>query len=201
MSDAGPSAHAESVIAEAAEAASDADTAQFVRRFYAHVPPADLADRTPADLAAAAADFYAHARIRRGRLPKIRVHTPRKLFSNGKPAHTVVEIVNDDMPFLVDSVTAELNAQGMTCHLVVHPIVTVLRDARGRLLAILPDGDTPEDAVVESWMRVEVDQHTDPEKLRAMRRGLRRVLADVRSAVEDWQAMLGQARATVEGLA
>jgi glutamate dehydrogenase len=201
MNDAGTSAFAESVIAEAAADTPDPDTAQFIRRFYAHTPPGDLVGRTPAELAAAARDFLAHARTRRGRLPKIRVHTPRQRFVEGKPAHTVIEIVNDDMPFLVDSVTAELNAQGMTVHLVVHPIVTVRRDAKGKLQAILPTGDSSPDAAVESWMRVEVDQHTDPEKLRAIRRGLRRVLADVRAAVEDWEPMLSRARATIARLA
>ena len=53
--------------------------------------------------------------------------------------HTIIEIVNDDMPFLVDSVTMEVNRHGLTLHLIIHPIVAVVRDADGTLTGVAAD--------------------------------------------------------------
>ena len=60
-----------------------------------------------------------------GGAPKLRVYNPRLDEHGWQSTHTVIEIVNDDMPFLVDSVTMEVNRQGLTLHLIVHPVLTV----------------------------------------------------------------------------
>src|SRR5690606_31555336 len=107
----------------------------------------------------------------------------------------IVEVVNDDMPFLVDSVTAELNRRGYTVHLVIHPIMPVRRD-QGRFVGI-GGGD----AAAESLMRFEIDEVTDPVALGELRAGVERVLADVRAAVSDWRPMRDRLRETVAGFA
>ena len=70
------------------------------------------------------------ARSRPGQ-PKIRVYNPRVEEHGWTSPHTVIEVVNDDMPFLVDSVTMEVNRQGYTLHLFNHPIFATKRDAGG----------------------------------------------------------------------
>jgi glutamate dehydrogenase len=67
----------------------------------------------------------------------------------------VIEIVTDDMPFLVNSVSMELNRHGLTYHLIVHPIMHIRRNNRGRMLQILPLADAQ--AKTESLIHVEVD--------------------------------------------
>src|SRR5262249_5519078 len=96
--------------------------------------------------------------------------------------HTVIEAVNDDMPFLVDSVTSALNRRDLTVHLVIHPVLQVERDPGGRLLA---PGTRPP----ESYMQVRISEQSDPGLLDAIRKDLEKVLADVRAAVGDWRAM------------
>src|SRR3546814_13056049 len=98
------------------------------------------------------------------------------------------------MPFLVDSVTAELNRRGHTVHLVIHPIVPVSR-AAGRLVSIGGDG-----ASLESMMHFEMDEVTDPAALDGIRSALERVLADVRAAVEDWRPTRDRLQATIAEL-
>ena len=93
------------------------------------------------------------------------------------------------MPFLVDSVTMEVNRQGLTLHLIVHPIIRVNR-TDGTLMGVLPD-ESPAGAR-ESFMHVEVDRLTDPARLEALAADLERVLDDVRVAVEDWKKMTRQ---------
>ena len=109
----------------------------------------------------------------------------------------MVDIVSDDMPFLVDSVTAEINRQNFSIHLVVHPIVAVERDRAGRLKKLCATGA----ARAESVMHFEITELRRPDSLERLRRGLQAVLGDVRAAVEDFDAMqerLGDAAAGLE---
>src|SRR5438445_10471824 len=98
------------------------------------------------------------------------------------------DLVSDDMPFLVDSVTMEVNRQGLTLHLLIHPVLRALRDAKGELLSISQPNESSEGRL-ESFMHIEVDRQTDPAKLAELEAGIARVLADVRAAVEDWKPM------------
>lgn len=100
---------------------------------------------------------------------------------------TCIEIVNDDMPFLVDSVAAELNRLGLTVHLMVHPILRVVRDDSGRLISLITDEDDPR-ARQESVMHIEIERIL-PQSHDAITRGLTTVLGDVRRSVDDWHAM------------
>ena len=156
----------------------------FIRRFYKDVPPDDVIGVDPENLYGAALALWRFGETRRPGTAKIRVYNPVISDDGWTSSHTVVEIVNDDMPFLVDSVTAELNRQQLAVHLVIHPIMDVERDADGRLV------DTGEGTRLrESFMHVQVDEQMAPDRLAAIRGGLERVLGDVRAAVEDWGKM------------
>ena len=108
-------------------------------------------------------------------------------------------MVNDDMPFLVDSTRTEINRQGYAIHLMIHPVMKVRRDPEGRLLEVLPPGAEDEDAISESVLHVEVDRQTEPEVLEDRKRCIEKVLADVRAAVEDWSRMREKVREVVAG--
>jgi glutamate dehydrogenase len=109
--------------------------------------------------------------------------------------YAVIEIVTDDMPFLVDSVTASLVQSGRNVHLIVHPQLAVKRDVDGRLIEILDiDVDeAPTGTLIESWMRIEVERDFVSDDLEPLINSTRRVLSDVRKAVTDWHAMRDQA--------
>ncbi len=116
--------------------------------------------------------------------------------------HTVLEIVNDDMPFLVDSVTMEINRQGLTLHLLVHPIFAVERNADGSVRSVKPraPAGTASDAPHESWMHIEVDRLIDPQQRAQLASDVERVLGDVRAACSDWRPMLARLRAAIAEL-
>ena len=109
--------------------------------------------------------------------------------------YSVIEVVTDDMPFLVDSVTANLVHGGRNVHLIVHPQLAVRRDSEGNLVEILDvDVDeAPIDAIRESWMRIEVERDFVSDDLEPVVASTRRVLSDVRKAVTDWHAMRDKA--------
>ncbi|MGH7089620.1 MAG: NAD-glutamate dehydrogenase, partial [Stellaceae bacterium] len=118
---------------------------------------------------------------------RLRIVNPRLEVEGWRAAATVVEIVNDDMPFLVDSVTAALHGEGLTVHLVIHPILHLDRDSGGALTALHEPGARAGSR--ESVMHVEVSSVTDPARVKALEARLASVLADVRAAVSDWRAM------------
>ncbi len=168
----------------------------FVARYYGHVDPEDLAEREPVDLYGAALSHWNFARKREPGHVRVRVFNPTVEEHGWQSTHTVVEIVNDDMPFLVDSVTMEVNRHGLTLHLILHPILAVERDAEG-VLAGLAASDAKK-AKRESFIHVEIDRMTGAAAMDALAADLERVLDDVRAAVEDWVKMRAQV-ATILG--
>ena len=106
--------------------------------------------------------------------------------------HTLIDIVNDDMPFLVDSILMAIDRHDLGIHLVVHPVIGVRRDANGDLLEVAPGpvATAAGGAINESWVHVEVDRETSAEILDAVRADIERVLADNRAATNDWLKML-----------
>ena len=172
----------------------------FVRQYYQWVPAEDLADRNPLDLYGAAVAHYNLAQQRTPGESKVRVYNPDFEQHGWQSPHTLIEIVTDDMPFIVDSVTMQLGRLGCGIDLVIHPVMKVKRNDEGQLLEVL-DHDAPVDgAIRESVVHVEVGREHDRALLDQLRKTIERVLVDVRAAVEDWQEMRSQAQALIEEL-
>ncbi|MFD7621650.1 NAD-glutamate dehydrogenase [Streptomyces sp. NPDC059802] len=182
----------------------------YLQRYYLHTAPEDIAGRDPVDVFGAASSHYRLAETRPQGTANVRVHTPTVEENGWTCSHTVIEVVTDDMPFLVDSVTNELSRQGRGIHVVIHPQVVVRRDVTGKLIEVLAEGngiaggpqgrkggagakdaknELPHDALVESWIHVEIDRETDRADLQQIAADLLRVLSDVRETVEDWDKM------------
>ncbi|MEO8754463.1 MAG: NAD-glutamate dehydrogenase, partial [Casimicrobiaceae bacterium] len=167
----------------------------FVRAYYGQVDPDDLAERQLADLYGAALSHWNFARKREAGRARVRAFNPMLEESGWQSTHTIIEIVNDDMPFLVDSVTMEVNRHGLTQHLIIHPLVTVTRAADGTLTGVAAPGAPG--ARRESFIHVEVDRVVGSKALDDLAADVGRVLADVRLAVGDWKAMQDTALAIV----
>jgi glutamate dehydrogenase len=187
------------------EGTPDRDTVlAFLQRYYLHTAPEDLTDRDPVDVFGAAFSHYRLAENRPQGTANVRVHTPTVEENGWTCSHSVVEVVTDDMPFLVDSVTNELSRQGRGIHVVIHPQFVVRRDLTGELIEVLPGRPTPDelphDAHVESWIHVEIDRETDRADLKQITADLLRVLSDAREAVEDWEKMRDAALRIAEEL-
>ncbi len=161
----------------------------FVDGYYAGVSSADLAEREPDDLYGAAMAHLNLARRRAPGTPKVRVYNPQVEQHGWQSTHTIVEIVTDDMPFLVDSVRMVVNRRGYTSHLVVHPVMRLRRGDGGRVEALLALDDEAPESVVEAIIHIETGRQTEPEVLDAIASEVHAALADVRAAVEDWAAM------------
>ena len=178
-----------------AEAAPDGGGAEFVARYFRHVPLDELTSRT-ADIYAGAA--ASHLELARHRLPgvaNVRVYNPSTEADGWSNARTIIQVVTDDMPFLVDSVTGALVNAGIDIHLIVHPQLVVSRDAAGELEHVVPRDVTGKKVKVavgelaESWMLLSIDRESDEARRALLERTVRDVLEDVRQSVEDWPKM------------
>ncbi len=171
----------------------------LAREYFRRLDAQDLAERTPEDLLGALLSHLQLAETREPGRAKVRIFSPTAGEDGWWSRHSVIQIVNDDMPFLVDSTTLEINRQGLTLHLIAHPIYAVQRDAAGRLQTLVSRADAPQ-APRESWIHVEVDRLVDAEQRDALAAGIERVLGDVRCGVEDWKPMLARLHEAIDEL-
>ncbi|MCP3959555.1 MAG: NAD-glutamate dehydrogenase [bacterium] len=182
----------------AGEQAADAD--RFLRSFYQHVPPDEILAETPENLYGAALTLWRFARRRAAGESKVRVYNPRHDSHGWKSAHTVVEIVIDDMPFLVDSVTAAFQSLSAEVHLIVYPVLYLRRDDEGRLLEVVEAAEGAADAdgaSAEALMHFQISEQPAVAH-EILYLSVSKVLADVRAAVEDWPEMCARCAGLIE---
>src|SRR5262249_26379613 len=154
------------------------------RLYYRHVAFEDLSGRDLADVCGPA---MAHRHLGEERpqgRAKVRVFTPTLEEHGWDPGHSIVHVVTDDMPFLIDSLTMELSRHEVSTHLIVHPQFGVDRDVAGHLKGFRSALEGDED-LDEAWIHIEMDRTSDRAVLDALEKDLERVLMDVRVAVED----------------
>ncbi len=185
----------------------------FIADYYEHLTHDDAANYTSELLEARAQQHWQVAARREPKTATVQIHN--------ESGRSMVYIVTDDMPFLVDSVTAELVRQHSAIHQVVHPLLIVARSrATNDIVDInripasagVSSGDTSampnighliatgDDAShLESWIAIEIDTASDDEQTRLVA-GLTAVLGDVRAAVADWPLMRSQAKSIASAL-
>jgi len=155
---------------------------QLAIRFTAALLPDEAADFAAARIAEAARFTLAAAASRPGADPAIAIES-----IGGQSARYLrIGVINDDMPFLVDSIAGAISGQGLAIDRLVHPVVPVRRAPDGALLG-LPEGDAVGERR-ESMVYLETER-VDARERRALLTALRATLADVHAAVADWPRM------------
>ena len=182
----GTSQAVQALLAEAAEAAAAAgagelgvgDLVSYLTSYYRLVAAEDLVPYGPEAIGGIAAE---HARLA-ARRPQgralVQVRPAGQSTSLGQ-VRGVVDIVTDDMPFLVDSITMELSRHNLDSYHIIHPQLLVRRDVSGALWEVVGppvEGRRGHDEIAESWMHIEID--TSGVDLDQLDKDLHRVLAD-----------------------
>jgi glutamate dehydrogenase len=162
----------------------------FLTHLFQLAVPEDLLAYDIDDLARLADEAFAFINERKHGAPKTRFDLTTLQGSGVRKPIGVIEIVNDDMPFLVDSVLAELNERGLPPSLVVHPVFGVDRDSAGALIALHPDPAIG--GRRESFIHIHVAPVEDAERRAHVVQGIGEVLQQVRLAVQDWRPMLSR---------
>ncbi|MEV6905592.1 NAD-glutamate dehydrogenase [Amycolatopsis sp. NPDC051071] len=180
-----------------AAAAFAPEIGDLIRLYYRHIPAEEILGDDPVDLVGAVRSHLQLAKHRMPGRPAVRLLNPTGPEDGWTREATVVQVVTDDMPYLVDSVAAEFARDGVQVQRIVHPIVVVSRDLTGELLEVHPAADPaepPSNSAAESWMYIEIDLVTDPNRARELDNRLSSVLGDVREVVEDTDKMAETAR-------
>ena len=152
-----------------------AEAQAFAAAFYRRMDADEIASRDAAGWAELAADMLEFARTRKRGKANVRLSNP------ADSTHTLVQIVNDDMPFLVDSVTMALADAGIGVHVLGHPVIRMNRDKGGKLVGV-------GEGAAESLMHLEIDRQPQA-AMAAVKARIVQVLDDVRAIVTDWEPM------------
>src|SRR4051794_30187589 len=165
----------------------------FLPLMFAGVPAEDLVRYESRELAELAESAWQFLQQRKPGPPKIRFESRSgPMGAERIRAVSVIEIINSDMPFLLDSVLAELTEQSVDVRLVLHPIFTVERDHNGALIGFRGDGPAVGAAVRESFIHIHVERIEDEARQTQIVEAIGAVLADVRVCVQDWRPMMSR---------
>ena len=171
----------------------------FVNHFFAHAADKDLSSWRLDDLYGATLAAWQFMQQRTAKeAVKIRVFNPDYERHGWQSTHTVIEVLQPDMPFIVDSLRMELNRRNLTIHAIINTVFSIRRDKKGQLQELKPREMACKGGESESLVAIEVDRHTDPAQLEELRQALLDVLADVNAVVTDFDAMLSKADEVLE---
>lgn len=162
----------------------------FIKQYFSNIPLEDLTPREIEDDFGSVYSLWTLLKVRQPSECKIEVFNPSIKNEGWHSTHTIVEVINDDIPFLADSLRMEVNRLGFTIHLIIHSGgMKVYRDEMGQIQKIFPFDSDVKDAIVEAPIYFEIDKQTDPEVLENLAKNLYRVAHDVRLSVDDWSSM------------
>ncbi|NDK37289.1 NAD-glutamate dehydrogenase [Pseudoxanthomonas gei] len=180
-------------IRKRASGARQAEATSFAEAFYKRMEDDEYPHHSPDAWAALACDMLEFARVRKPGTANVRVFNASSKIHGWDSPHTVLQIANDDMPFLVDSVSMALAEAGIGVHVLGHPLLRFTRDKAGKLTAV-------GEGKPESLMLLEIDRQP-AEQMPVIEARIRKVLGEVRSIVQDWSAMRGKMLALADELA
>jgi len=166
----------------------------YIRAYYRGVGEEDLATHRSEDLVGAALRHLDIGNRRRTGQPIVHVFNPEPARDGFSSPHTLIVMITEDMPFLVDSLGIAINQSGLAIHFIVHPILHVQRDRAGVLRGVRDDDGHTEYPLAESWQLFEVDRIADARQLEAVQDRILTTLDDVRCATRDWVDMRARAR-------
>src|SRR5690606_15397185 len=170
-----------------------AEAIAFAGAFYKRMTEGEFPLHSPEGWASLAADLLEFARKRKPGTANVRLFNASKRKHGWESPHTVLQVVNDDMPFLLDSVTMALSEQGIGVHVLGHPVVALTRDKAGKL-ARVGEGSG------ESMIHLEIDRQAS-DAMPQIEAAIRTVLDDVRAIVVDWSAMRDKMQEVADDLA
>jgi glutamate dehydrogenase len=179
-------------------AAQSREAQAFASHFLRRVSADDLAARPVETWTNLVLGMLEFIRVRRPGSPSVRVFNPSTEQNGWESTHTVVDIITDDMPFLVDSVGIAITQANLVAHTAIHPVYNIERDPGGHVLSLSPEGGGK--GRIESVMHFEVDRIGEPAERTRLEHCIRNALGDVAACVGDWKAMREKMLAIAEGM-
>jgi glutamate dehydrogenase len=158
----------------------------FTKAYTARIPDDEFPLLSPDELHAELADAFAFLAERGNQPFAIRVFNPQHEGHGYHAPGSVIEIVTDDRPFLIDSVLALLARRDHAVARSFHPVVGTVRDATGNLVDVVRAVDTDHR---ESFQHYELEERLDEEEAADLIGALEWVLSGVQAVVDDFEPM------------
>ncbi len=177
-----------------------ANCALFTKQMLNTVALDDLVDWKVDDLYAAILNFWQLIYQKVPGEQKIRIYNPDYERHGWQTTHTVIEIIHDDMPFLVDSIHMEITRMNLTSHLIVHMGgLRLTRDKNNKVKKILTEAEkTTDETLLEAPIFIQIDRISNLSTIQELSENLERVLEDNRKACDDWQLMRDKVRQSID---
>jgi glutamate dehydrogenase len=173
--------------------------ADFLARYYRELPDEDADERRLDEAYAAAVTHLTLGRVRAPGEVLVRVLSPKAERDGWRTERSVLMFVTDDIPFLVDTVRMVLDRYGLGIHLLVHPMLSIIRNAHHEVVGFV-DRDEPDVDVstVEAWTLIELDRCAPGVEDR-LEADVASAIADVHRVVEDFVEMRDRMRSVTNG--
>ena len=164
---------------------------EFIQKFYEFVPYHEISSYSTQDLCSIAAGIFEFIEKRKTGETKVRIFNPEKKNHGWESPYTIIEIANDDMPFIVDSITAEITKHGLEIYSLAHPVINIERDSKGKIAnnSNLKNEDKHNK---ESVIHLQISNIDNDEFIKSLEDDLLKTLKTVRLSVEDWKTMLNK---------
>lgn len=161
----------------------------FIPQYFSNVPLEDLEPRSTDELYGAVVSHWNLIFKRKPDETKVKVFNPSMERDGWLSPHTIIEVVQIDMPFLVDSMRMELGRMGYSTNLVIHlGGMQVRRNKKHEVTEVFPFETRTEGVLIEAPIYLEINKTTDLQNLKQIEENLWRVLQDVSLAVVDWRS-------------
>lgn len=166
---------------------------EFARHYYSGLSWDDLKDRRTVDLYGAVVSHWKMVTQHQAGGTNVQVFNPKLEEQGWETSHTVVSIVTDNRPFLVDSLRVAFNRRDLTAHYIVHLSMNIMKDKNGAVSAVLPHNEMKKGSLNIAPIYFEINRVTDAKILSEIKTELACVIDDVSVAVSDWKGVLDKA--------
>ncbi|MGD9592832.1 MAG: NAD-glutamate dehydrogenase, partial [Candidatus Berkiella sp.] len=171
----------------------------FVKQYYLSAAPEDLLELEVIDLYGALVSHWHFIHQRAPGEAKVRVYNPQYEQHGWQSTHTVIEVIDDHLPFLIESVRMVLHKRGLNVHLILHLNgLRVQRDAKGIITNIYNNHYKDTKLLSETPMFIEIDKQSDPAVLDEIEADIRGVIEDVTLTVNDWHELTGKMESIIQ---
>lgn len=182
---------------------------ELAARFYNHYPLEELIGRRLSDVFGSLYQWWKFIQDYESSEPKLRLFNPSLTEDAWVSPHTILVVLQRDMPFLVDSIRIELNRRNIAIYSIKSTVLGVVRDSQDRLVELVNaelDASNTNSAKTKGQIKkealivMEISAHSNKEELAAISASLRSVLHEVDCVVRDYQPMRAAALATDQNL-
>ena len=163
----------------------------FINAIYRDVSIVDLTTITPADLSGLTVSLWREAQEWNGKVAKVKVFNPDVEQDEWQSTHTIITVLNRNIPFVIDTLKIVLNKQNINLHRILYSEIHSERDQSGQLKVLNKNNDT------ELLLYIEIDHTTSPTERLKIKKSLDKALSDVSLVVDDHEQMINKVKDAV----